>query len=303
MSIFFGIRGFNIGTDTLSYVNVFLGKSSLVIEPCFVILALIINFFTDEPQYFLLIINLLINSIMLVALRNFTKNYSLVLSIFYSTMLFINMNINILRQALAISLAFLAISYLIKGRQKKFFYIILIAIMTHYTAIIFVAAYFIINIKFSKRNVVFFVLSCFGFYFITVSDLLYFLKDYSDTINRLYWYFNWGISSPWQIKHVYYLFFLMIFMYALKGYKYLGENNLKVLKIIFFGLILILLFREEEMVADRIFYYFFALGTLLIVQIKNIVKQKNLYYLILYISVNLWVVKTTVLQYPNWFLE
>jgi hypothetical protein len=302
ISIFTGIRGFNIGLDTGVYVNIFLGIDQRAIEPIFPFLAFIFNLVTEEPQYFLLLINLLINLIVLMSYKKVTINYPIAMAIFLSTLLFINMNINTIRQGLAIALSFYAMVNLLNRNLKLFWLFFFFALLTHTSSIFLLGIYLIRNIQVNKKNLILFVSIIFLLWFITFSDILGFFKDYNEYINRVYWYFKWDILKPWTLKHVYYFVFFMVFVYIIYAYKKLDFKNKFILKLYLYGIFLIFLFREEEMVVDRFFYYFFTLGILLILELRVLIKNKKIFFISLIFLTNIWLAKTMILQYPNWFI-
>lgn len=301
-AILIGIRAKNIGIDSHQYAAIFSGSYNREgIEPLFLVIKFLLNWITTDYSIFFVFMATVINLFIFFAFKNLTKDYAIAFAIFLSTFLFINMQINIMRQALAISIVFYAISCLIMKENRKFWIFVLIATSAHYTAILFSILYFLRNVELNKKRIIYFILMLIPLYNITLSDIIFLIKDYNPYLDRVYWYFHWGLLTPWKIKHIYYLVLILI------GYLFLHvdklDNKDKTLFIFYlYGIVMVLLFQEEEMVADRFFYYFILIGIILILTVKKFIKQKKLFIIILYLALVIWFIKTTYIQFPAWFI-
>jgi hypothetical protein len=301
-SILIGIRADNIGIDSHQYAEIYSGNYDREgIEPVFLFIKFLFNWLTTDYSFFFMLMSFSINLFIFFAFKNLTKDYVLAFAIFLSTFLFINMQINIMRQALAIAIVFYGISCLVHNQNKKFWFLMLVATLTHYTAILFSILFFLRKIEVTKKKVIIIMIFILLIYNFTLSDLLFYIQGYHPYLERVYYYFNWGMLTPWKIKHIYYLVLILILVLYLNINK-LDEVNKKLFLFYLYGLILLVLFKEEEMVADRFFYYFIFIGIILILSLRKLIKQKNIFYLGLYFSIIIWYIKTVYLQFPAWFL-
>lgn len=310
ISLFFGVRDVNIGIDTRTYHMVFMGDSDRDDEILFVFLASLIRFFTNDSSYFFITIALVINVSIYMAAYKITTNNLVLMALIFSSFIYLNINISVIRQGVAISFVFLACSYLLHGHYKKYLLFCMLATLFHTTAIISFVFYFVIAIKASKRNVLIYLTLLFFVSIYTFSDFVFLIKGFHPYLERVYWYFNWERLTPWHIKHVYYFVFLMAFFYFYVLLKNRFSNmDESIFKLFLFGIFLVLTFRQEEMVADRIFYYFMLPGMVLFIHMYKYVgdflqyKISNLgCFYFFWLVTNAWLFKTYFLQYPNWFL-
>lgn len=304
ISLFIGIRTYNIGIDTGMYYQIY--NHSLVkddLEPLFYFLVNFIGFFNMDYQVFFIVLSLMINLLISIAFINITKQYPLAISIFLSTFLFINMNINILRQGLAIAIVFFALSQLKSKYGKiKFLLLAVIAVFIHYTSILFSLIFFLRNVTLNTKKIIYLIIFYLIAYNIYISDILVLIKNYNPYLERIYWYFGWARLTAWHLKHIYILSLLMILVYF-----YLIHKKIQLKKEIYFYLVvllygwfLVLTFKEETMVADRIFYYFIPVSIILIIHL--ITYFKNIHLIIIIFFINIWFIKSALIQFHKWFM-
>lgn len=139
-------------------------------------------------------------------------------------------------------------------------------------------------------------------YNIYISDILVLIKNYNPYLERIYWYFGWARLNAWHLKHIYILSLLMILVYF-----YLIHKKIQLKKEIYFYLVvllygwfLVLTFKEETMVADRIFYYFIPVSIILIIHL--ITYFKNIHLIIIIFFINIWFIKSALIQFHKWFM-
>lgn len=302
VSFFLGFRQDNIGIDSAQYSDIFMGLIDREgIEPVFLVLRYLLRPISSTYSIFFIVSSLMINVLILYSFKQITRNYPLAMALFLSTFLFLNMNINVMRQALAISIAFYALSSLINQKLYRFWLFLLVAISTHYTAAVFIPIYFIRNCRITKRVGILFIFLALTLFSVKASEFFVYIKDVNDYFNRIYYYFKWNGGVEWHIKHIYYMVLVLVTVYF-SANQTISIKYQNIFNYYLYGILLVLFFREEEMVADRIFYYFILIGIVLIINLKSIVRNKLLFYLPLWIGMNLWFLKTVIIQLPSWFI-
>lgn len=231
-------REASIGTDTLNYIYIFqdIISSHNVIEYSFdknieigfsfavYFLSLLSNnyFFIFAGLTSIVYINLII------AINNFKLNNVLSFASLFCVFQIYFYSFNILRQAIALSFAILAISYLIKNNNKKFLILCFMAFLFHYSSI-FVFLFFFIY-KFREKIVKYWYISVFGtffvlgflFNFLVVNYDKYNAYDVADSITssggiliNLFYILIFSLSLSLKKKIVYmtteFYFFLAVF--------------------------------------------------------------------------------------------
>lgn len=185
------IRDNNVGVDTEQYVRNykvissldFSELSSLRYELGFSYLCKILSNFSENPQILIIVTSIFIN---ISVLRFIYKNSDNVL---LSTILYVIMNfyfsyMNIMRQAIAVSIILWAYEYLKKRRYIPFIILVILATMFHFSAILAIIFIVLKELKFNKKFIyIMLILSllsfCFGRqFFIFLCKLSPRLNDY-----------------------------------------------------------------------------------------------------------------------------
>lgn len=171
--IFVSSLRYDVGTDYFSYKEIF--ELGLTTEPLFAALIKLIKKCHGEYPVFVFIVFMLSLNIKLFIFSklSYNKGYFLSLMIFCS-FYYIAYEMNAVRQGLALSLTMLASFYAIKKEKIKYFITTMCAILTHYTAIIFLPFYYIINQRISKKTA---LILC------TISFILALNNSFSTLIN------------------------------------------------------------------------------------------------------------------------
>ena len=225
------------------------------------------------------------------------------MAFFSTSFLFLNANINILRQGIAIGFLFLSMYYLVYSKIYRYLIFSFIAITVHSSAIVIFIMPFFLYLNNLKRTIYFvcilLVLVISG---ISIVDLIYFIKGYHWIIDRLYWYMTWDKITPFNLKHVYYLYIGLVIMYI---YKY---NSLNTIQQRFFSLFLslffiIFLFKVDDFLVDRFSFYYIPLVVYLYFNLLRIynIKDNMLLLAVFILSPFLWIFKTAY-QYNLWWI-
>lgn len=207
------IRDETIGTDVLIYVKpVFqlcnqlgFGRINDIwynVEIGYKIFNCIIALFTSKISIYLFFQQVFILGFAYLGIKGiYKKNYSFVYLIYL--LIFYNRSLNIVRQAMAISLCIYSLKFLLENKNFKFILIVLLAFLFHKTALVFLLA--IIIYKLYKKNAkyvyymaIFIIIVGLIFIFlfpeciklmtsigIMSTDYLYYLDNYVDDIGTI----------------------------------------------------------------------------------------------------------------------
>jgi len=294
-----------VGSDASMYLNLILDNPNLEqqMSPFIVFIGKLVNYLNGGSFLFFLIISLFINSIMFYTFYKIdSKNYILYMAIYSTSFLFINSNINLLRQGMAISIGFLAIYFLVSAQIKRYFIFVFISIFIHSSAVILLIPFFLLKFK-NKFYIILFItiIVCLYMFHISIIDLLYYIHDIHWTLDRLYWYLTWDKIIEFKIKHVYYLYILLIAIYLYK-FNYL-DLKLKNYFLSFLSvLVIIILFRNDDFVVDRFSFYFIPIAVVLYLNLYKLFNIRNKFYLFIFILFPfLWIGKS-LYQFNLWWI-
>lgn len=307
ISFLYGLRGVNIGIDSKMYASFFSYNYSYdTMEPGFYILRMVFNLITHNTTLHFIALSLIINSTLFNAIKRISSHYNVVLAMLYSSFLSVNININILRQGVAIGLSILSISFFIKRCRIKAIITLLIAILFHYTALIFLPMFIVVNKPLNKYMFRLSMIAVLLFFNVNILSLLINILSSSNSyFQRVIWYFKWSNGDLWRVKHIYYfvlLFAAIIFVI----YNKINTKNQQLSFLFLIGLGQIAIFKYEEMVADRFFYYFIPVLLILFIEVFYLhfkrLGKVNIFFISCFAITNLWFLKSYIIQYPNWFI-
>lgn len=143
-----------IGTDYYTYIEMlelyfshgFRGK----VEPGFFWLNVFIDYFFENPQWLFVVCSAMI--VFLIFYYVLESSINPVFSIYlYITLTFYLSSFNTMRQHIACAICLIALVFLNKKSYLKFFVLVGIAVLFHYTAIIFFSVYVLAKIKIKPR--------------------------------------------------------------------------------------------------------------------------------------------------------
>ncbi|MGE8204559.1 EpsG family protein [Heyndrickxia sp. NPDC080065] len=112
----------------------------------FGILQMILKNISSDPQIMLLITALITNVLIILTLYKYSRLFELSVYVFIANGWFLT-SMNGIRQCLAAAIVFAATKFLLEGRWKKFFLVVLLASTIHQTALILIPIYFIVRRK------------------------------------------------------------------------------------------------------------------------------------------------------------
>lgn len=135
-------------------------------------------------------------------------------------------SLNAMRQAVAIAIFCYAIRFVLERKRGKFFACLFCAVMCHFSALIYVPVYFILNWEISRRQ----------FYVISLS-LLLILPIFAKLIfplvmGKYYAYFSWGTESSYNFRYFIPLSFMLLQSFYLrrKGVEIENRNDVNLFK-------------------------------------------------------------------------
>lgn len=158
-----GLRSSNVGTDVENYplnqywlyynekMNFFSVIRKTGIEPLFSLLVLISTIF-ENFHFTLFFIELACAIPIYIYAYKIRENNSIVFIIFIFLMTIYVMSFNLMRQSIAISLIILSTYYFKMKEYKKTFFIYIISVLFHYSAVVCIVIYFIMNIVINYKN-------------------------------------------------------------------------------------------------------------------------------------------------------
>lgn len=158
--LFSCLRGEMIGSDTPNYAmyyelisgHVITGGFGVAIatrlEPGFIFLIKVLSLITPSPQILIITTSLFF----MCSFVRFISKYSIMpwLSAIMFFTLFFNGSMNVMRQYISIGILLFSFDYILQNKFKKFLILVFLAVMFHYTSIVFLGAYFLRNMKVSS---------------------------------------------------------------------------------------------------------------------------------------------------------
>lgn len=147
LSIFGGIRNFEIGTDVevygvkwFNYACLYSDFSSYVSiikssDVGYLLLNFIVSRISHNPSFFLFVVQLITNSLIIITLYKYRDKINFPISLLLFLCIFYCRFFNILRQSIALAICFYSFSFLDKDKNVKFVILSIIASFFHFTAI------------------------------------------------------------------------------------------------------------------------------------------------------------------------
>ena len=161
------ISGFRygIGTDYFSYENIFINLSNsyqsvydLILntrfEPGWIIINSFIGFFTDNAFYLFMVCALLTWLFFYKGIYSHRNEVAVGISVLILLSTLYITSFNIVRQILAMSIVFFSIKPLLDRKILKFSITILLASLFHYSSLVFLPAYWIVNSKYKQAGMI-----------------------------------------------------------------------------------------------------------------------------------------------------
>lgn len=264
-----GVR-VNVGYDYVNYHDNYLrGYLDPGLEPGYLFFINILRFFGASPYVMFFLMGLGIYSFFYAGIRKYTLHSGIALIIYMLIPgLYLN-SLSIIRQELAISIAFFAFYFLEKKNYKKYFLLMLLAFSFHLT-VIFVFFIHIIAIKFARKLV-----PKHYFIFIIISLIFSVLHLEKYVVQYTYSKYTDLMSDGEQVNIVKTIILNSVVILSLFFYKTLckKERNKYIFFFVVLATIMVNIFSSFT-VFTRISYYFRAYEVILIAELVFVFAPK-----------------------------
>lgn len=167
-------REASIGTDTVNYIRIFqdiIRTHNIVeysldknIEIGFSFAVYFLSLFSHNYFFIFAGLTSIVYINLIIAINNFKLNNVLSFASLFCVFQIYFQSFNILRQAIALSFAILAVSYLLNSNNKKFLILCFMAFLFHYSSVLIFLFFFVY--KFRNKIVRYWYVSVFGSFFI-----------------------------------------------------------------------------------------------------------------------------------------
>lgn len=303
--LFVGLRSIDVGADTITYKKIFdwakdypsfylgfISWQSGGVEPLFYFITYIFAHFLNF-QYYLIFLAIISILPIIIVIGKYSNN------IYFSLFLYISFGyfsfaLSGLRQAAAIGICMIAFDAAIEKKIKKFFITVIIAILFHKTAFLFLPVYWLINIKKGRYNIV-----LFGGLLITVFALR----------SRLYSILNLFARQSYEIASTdqggYRMFLVMLFTVIIGWiyyYKFIrinseSDNNLSWLLLQMIS-VSALMWPIANLNAElnRMYYYYHIFIVLYIPNlIKSINRKNRILFIFLFMIISCYYLESYII--------
>lgn len=245
--IIMAFRSYFVGNDTIAYVNMFPLLASLPLslygsnlfsilftknrfEYGYVVFDKLVYSLSHNPRWLLIISSFIIVFFLGYILCKYSNDLTLALIIFI-TMGFMSGSMSQIRQYIAWAVCLYSIRYIVNNNLFKFILTIIIAMLFHISAIIFLPLYWLAKIKLNlKKGILFFVITLPLFiFFDSISNTVgLFINSYNDYAEQLANNGTTGyLSITTNLIIFSLLFVLILYLSHINKWKNLGEKKLK----------------------------------------------------------------------------
>lgn len=291
---------YGIGTDYFMYEDISIFSSSATsiksimdrfeLEPGWAALNWITAKIFNDPKVIFAISSFIFLFCAYKMIAYYVDRISVGMSIFILLILCYLPSFNAVRQYVAIGILMLSFKYIENKRLIKFFILVFIATIFHYTALVFIPIYFILYKKISKTKIAVIIGGAFtiilGYNFI-ISTIISISPAFEKYERYLY-------TGNGQFNMIMFLFQAIIVSFILLAYNPLKNSNYFMYNLVyvFFISIVVSFLGNMVLFVGRISYYFEISLIILIPYIcKNIVRAKDkpiIYTIIIILFILYW---------------
>lgn len=193
------------------------------------------------------------------------KKYSLypVLSLLlYFSSIFLSSDLNQIRQGLSLGICFYSFIYLFANKKTSFYILIFIAILIHYSSIVFLPALWFSKLNFSKRHYYAIIaLGLINFFFFRVTlfsilnlDSLALLGENMTNKYAIYLQDDYGFQTSFTVFVRVLLFIFFVSRFGKPNY--LHNNNKVLLNVYFASIIVYFFISTQPLIAARLSSYY-----------------------------------------------
>lgn len=276
LSLAFSVREYNVGTDTLNYINSYLYSSldDSTVEIGYKIFVEILRYFNFNVSCFLFFVSFFSLIGLLFFYRENSKNYIIAIILGFLFGYFF-LNINIFRQAISISFVAFSLLFYINKKWGIFIFFSILAFLFHKSSLIFIIPLLFIYL-FKNKNILYISYFVFSLGIVAFNDVFNNLIDGEKRYTG-YIAYNEGGGSGLIFFNVALLFLFFIF----------GRGNNFLVKYFSFGVFIglpLLYLGVHPSGPLRLVYYFFWVSPVIITNIiseSSSKKSKVFFYFIL----------------------
>lgn len=305
--IAFSMRTKQVGSDAANYVSL-IGDSNALLQEMSPIIKKIAYFVRvfggGNEQLFFFLVSILTCSVFLFAFYRFDRdNFLLMFSALVVSFMFVNVNMNLLRQGIAIGIGFLSLSYLIDRKYYLYFLCVIFSVLSHSSAVILLFP--VVLLCLTRRSLVFlYLLICFIAFCIDLSwsEAIYEYKDIHWTMTRLYWYLTWPIGEVFTLRHVYIIYLVVVLIFLLI-YNYLDIREKRIFLVSLSIPTVMVIFKSDDFLVNRFSLYFIPIFSVLYFKLLNVfnIRHKTFYLGWWVILPLVWLIKSIV-QFDKWWI-
>lgn len=289
---------YEIGTDYETYVQIYnqippissIFTNLPFIEPGFYYLGSIFKSLGLESPTFFFTISIISFSVLKNALKRFNYSNLLAALLVYFSFFYLSFHMNVIRHGIMASFVWLAFSYIPEKNFKLFFLYILIGISFHISAIIFIPAYWLLNMNIRYKDLRIIIPLAIIISFIPVFQILSKLIPSTTMIGlQLDFYINQyyeGADSSYGITVGFIVNCLILILLLLKKsilVKHLRHPNI-FLNALIFGLILLIALNKYGVFVERLVSVFY-LSLILLIPTIVLVFKRGMSRIIVYVII------------------
>lgn len=299
-----------VGIDILMYKEIFYTLDytlyPLEIDYGFKAYTEFIRLFTSVKEFYLFITQLMIILVIGISVSILKKQYiAIYICLLCTTFLLYNISLNVLRQGVSISFLFLSFSLYVTGKKKSSIFFYLISLSFHSASLVVLPILLFKKVTLNKTLFFSIVLSFMMFGGQLLGHIAGFLASYHWVFDRVARYTNWVYSTGFEFKlyHISMLLLTIYYWYFIKVNKNFVYGEV-ILKTLIFSFVISSASSFDQMVSDRLYYFFFLIGLVAICDIVDTYIKRYSFGALLFISfTTIWAMKTYELQFERWFVD
>lgn len=312
------MRSYMVGNDTVTYLGIYSTASDygsledILLSPLIIYLELgylflnwiCINLFSHYQS-----ILVVTSAIIYYGYYRFCKQYSYSLLLSFAIFFFLGFSdscMNTIRQCIAMVITLYSYDYIVQKRKKSFFCAMLIAILFHKSAIVFIPAWWICKLKFCRKNIAISLLSSIVLlFFLMVGNYLLFsvMGGYSNYMSDDYEYSAGGKIAP-LINLIMYLTICwfsnkQIKMAERRGFPIKLIEDMKRMRNLLWVAICFLILSLANALIFRMAMYYYSFILALFANAVYISKNRGLWSFIIVVFMLLYYLVTVTIR-PEW---
>lgn len=280
-------RADSVGSDTVTYASYFVNSPSLLnfdknylnfLEFGFRVYLSVIKIFSDSVIFFQFCTSFICLVLLYTGVKKLNIKYSIVALMVYLFIFFIPYPLNVIRQAMVMSIFIFSLSYFYKNNFLAVILLTIFATFIHSTGILILISYIIFKMDYRKIFFFFLILLLFIGFFSYFSFGQYILFSLVGVDSDVY-------AGTYNQQTGIFQYFYRIILVVLIGFFCFKQNNLELKKIFliyFFGFLIYILLAKNNMIATRFNMFFRILEVILIPSVLFYIKN-NLVRILVFI--------------------